>query len=112
MCALPADSLGEEPAGRYPSGLLRFPTESATSTAHGATPSAFERRCIPPGGVAPPSNTPGILGRRALPAGRIVALGATMDLHHGLMNFRIRIRALRDVFAGMKGAASMKGDGG
>jgi hypothetical protein len=27
--------------------------------------------------------TPGILGRRALPAGRIAALGATMELHHG-----------------------------
>ena len=27
-------------------------------------------RGIPAGGVAPPSNTPGILGRRALPAGR------------------------------------------
>src|SRR5712692_1518456 len=53
-------------------------------TSRAATPSAFERRCIPPGGVAPPSNTPGILGRRALPAGRIAALGATMDLHHGL----------------------------
>src|ERR1700675_2452001 len=52
--------------------------------ARGATPSAFERRCIPSGGVAPPSNTPGMLGRRALPAGRIAALGATMDLHHGL----------------------------
>src|SRR5437762_10236775 len=82
--------------------------------ARGATPSAFERRCIPPppqrgcrvgdpgpGGVAPPSNTPGIatpprkpraagapvLGRRALPSGRIAALGATMDLHHELLEF-------------------------
>src|SRR5438874_11683405 len=66
--------------------------------ARGATPSAFERRCVPPppqrgcrvgdpapGGVAPPSNIPDILGRRALPAGRIAALGATMDLHHGLL---------------------------
>src|SRR5712691_11103747 len=66
--------------------------------ARGATPSAFERRCIPPppqrgcrvgdpgpGGVAPPSNTPGIRGRRALPDGRIAALGATMDLPHGLL---------------------------
>ena len=30
----------------------------------------YSGRGIPPGGVAPPSNTPGILGRRALPAGR------------------------------------------
>ena len=45
----------------------------------------FGRRCIPAGCVAPPSNTPGILGRHALPAGRIVALGATPDVHHGLL---------------------------
>src|SRR5271167_1038799 len=38
---------------------------------------AFGRRCIPRGCVAPPSNTPGILGRRALPRGRLVALGAS-----------------------------------
>src|SRR5437867_1218498 len=84
----------------------------ACLAARGATPSAFERRCIPPGGVAPPSNTPGIatpprkpraagapaLGRRALPpgvpsaapalgwsSGRIAALGATMELHRGLL---------------------------
>src|SRR6266851_5669469 len=60
---------------------------AAVLAARCATPSAFERRCIPsppqrgcrvgdpgPGGVAPPSNTPGtpgILGRRALPVGRI-----------------------------------------
>lgn len=63
----------------------------------GATPSAFERRRIPPpprrgcpvedpgpGGVAPPSNAAGILGRRAAPAGRLAALGATMDLPRGL----------------------------
>src|SRR5712692_5232933 len=71
---------------------------AAVLAARSATPSAFERRCIPsrpqrgcrvggpgPGGVAPPSNTPGILGRRALPDGRIAALGATMELHHGLL---------------------------
>src|SRR5713226_2555245 len=69
---------------------------TADIAARGATPSAFERRCIPsppqrgcrvggPGSgcVAPPSNIPDILGRRALPYGRIAALGATMDLHHG-----------------------------
>jgi hypothetical protein len=38
---------------------------------------AFVRRCIPPGCVAPPSHTPGMLGRRALPAGRIDGLGAS-----------------------------------
>src|SRR5688572_21106137 len=53
--------------------------------ARGASPAAFDRRCIPPRCVAPASNTPGILGRRALPAGRIAGLGATRDLHHGLL---------------------------
>src|SRR5437762_12072611 len=71
----------------------------ACLAARGATPSAFERRCIPPGRVAPPSNTPGIatpprkpraagapvLSRRALPAGRLARLGATPDFHHGLL---------------------------
>src|SRR6185436_12057457 len=38
---------------------------------------AFGRRGIPPGGVAPRSNTPGILVRRAWPVGRRDALGAT-----------------------------------
>src|SRR5436309_12998656 len=50
-------------------------------TARGEIPAAFGRRCIPPppqrgcrvggpgaGGVAPPSNTPSIIARRALPA--------------------------------------------
>src|SRR6266705_5602864 len=67
---------------------------------------AFGRRGIPPppqrgcrvgdpgsGGVAPPSNTPGILGRRALPVGHIAALGATMDLHHGLLAAQARTTA-------------------
>src|SRR5215510_6423802 len=53
--------------------------------ARSATPSAFERRCIPAGRVAPPSNTSDILSRRALPSGRLAVLGATMDLHHGLL---------------------------
>ena len=55
--------------------------------ARGATPSAFERRGIPSGCVAPSSNIPDILGRRALPAGRLALLGATMELHHGLLAF-------------------------
>ncbi len=60
---------------------------------------AFDGRCIPAGCVAPRSNTPGIatpprkpraagapvLGRRALPAGRLARLGATPDFHHGLL---------------------------
>jgi hypothetical protein len=53
--------------------------------ARGESPAAFERRCIPPGCVAPPSNIPDILGRRALPAGRLAVLGATPDFHHGLL---------------------------
>src|SRR5262245_36926140 len=69
-------------------------------TTRGATPSAFERRCIPTGCVAPPSNIPDILSRRALPAGRLAVLGATMELRHGLLSAMLRIcqalfRALR-----------------
>jgi hypothetical protein len=30
--------------------------------------------------------TPGILGRRALPAGRLAALGATLAFHHRLLD--------------------------
>jgi hypothetical protein len=41
---------------------------------------AFGRRCIPPGGVAPSSHIADILGRRALPAGRLAALGAAPHL--------------------------------
>jgi hypothetical protein len=44
---------------------------------HLINPAAFGRRCIPPDGVAPPSNTAGILGRRALSGGRLAVLGAT-----------------------------------
>jgi len=50
--------------------------------ARGGSRPAFAGRCIPPDCVAPPSNTPGILGRRALSAGRIAPLGATADFHH------------------------------
>src|SRR6188768_2374290 len=53
--------------------------------ARGGSPAAFDGRCIPPGCVAPHSNTPGILNRRALPAGRLARLGATRDFRHGLL---------------------------
>jgi hypothetical protein len=38
----------------------------------------------------------GILGRRALPAGRVAALGTTMNLHHGLLTYREGFVAVRD----------------
>src|SRR5436309_5118782 len=53
--------------------------------ARGESLAAFDGRCIPAGCVVPRSNTPGILGRRALPAGRLARLGATPDFHHGLL---------------------------
>lgn len=43
-------------------------------------PPAFGRRFIPLGVVAPSSNTLSILGRRALPRGRLAALGAAAGL--------------------------------
>ena len=57
--------------------------------AHGESPTAFDRRCIPGGCVASHSNIPDILTRRAL-LGRTTAsisgpLGATPGLHHGLL---------------------------
>src|ERR1700730_18617476 len=66
----------------HPHGLVAGPA------AHGESPAAFGRRCIPPGCVAPRSNTPGILARRALPKPGALLLpgapGATPDFHHGL----------------------------
>src|SRR6266496_3317565 len=58
---------------------------ASASAARGETPAAFGRRCIPADCVAPPSNIPDILGRRALSSGRLAALGATLDFHHGLL---------------------------
>src|SRR5450759_811319 len=64
--------------------------------ARGESPAAFGRRRIPPGCVAPPSNIPDILGRRALPAGRRAGLGATPDFHHGLLARMRELRRARD----------------
>ncbi len=55
----------------------------------GESPSAFDERCILVACVAPPSNTGGILGRRALPARRLARLGAAPDFHHGLLGPRV-----------------------
>src|SRR5947207_9227059 len=82
---------GTAPERRSPHGLA----------AGGESLAAFDERCIPKppqcgcrvggpgaGGVASPSNTPGILSRRALPAGRLARLGATPDFHHGLLGLK------------------------
>lgn len=53
--------------------------------AHGESPAAIGRRCLPAGDVAPLSNVPDIPGRRALPAGCLAGLGATPDFSHGLL---------------------------
>ena len=89
------------------SGALGLAARGESLAAFGAPSAAaalgtpFDGRCIPsppqrgcrvgdPGAgcVAPPSNTPGILGRRALPAGRLARLGATPDFHHGLLGLK------------------------
>src|ERR1700676_4639208 len=84
-----------------PSCMIHSLTHVGLS-ARGESPAAFGQRCIPPPPqrgcrvgdpgvdcVAPRSNTPGILTRRALPgpdASSITgALGATPDFHHGLL---------------------------
>ncbi len=58
--------------------------------ARGKSPTAFHRRCIPPGCVAHRSHTTGILPLPALPGGRIAGLGATLDFHHGLLGISRR----------------------
>src|SRR5437899_8364106 len=73
---------GAPAAGEDGGGILH------SLTARGESLAAFDGRCIPAGCVAPRSNTPGILGRRALPAGRLARLGATPDFHHGLSSLR------------------------
>src|SRR4029077_15466041 len=49
---------------------------------------AFGRRCIPSRGVAPSSNTPGMLGRRAWPDGRLAALGASPPFMRWVLIYR------------------------
>jgi hypothetical protein len=61
------------------------PETSQGSAARGKSLAAFDGRCILAGCVAPPSNIPDILSRRALPARRLGRLGATPDFHHGLL---------------------------
>jgi ketosteroid isomerase-like protein len=58
---------------------------SVALAARGESPAAFGRRCIPADCVAPPSHIPDMLGRRALSSGRLAALVATPDFHHGLL---------------------------
>jgi hypothetical protein len=60
--------------------------------ARGESPAAFDERCIPAICVAPPSNTGGILSRRALFARRLTRLGATPDFHHGPLGTVGRVR--------------------
>src|SRR5204863_7936848 len=93
-------------------------------TARGESPAAFDGamhpRSTPPrwktrggdpgaGCVAPPSNVPAIatpprkpraagapvLGRRALPVGRLARLGATPDFHDGLLSVACLHRLFR-----------------
>jgi MSHA biogenesis protein MshL len=80
-------------------GLLLLATGSPGLAARGESPSAFDRRCIPPRGVAQRSNIPDILASRSLRSGRIAGLvlrqaqdalslskgGATTHFHHELL---------------------------
>jgi len=91
-------------AGRFGIPVVRVPYErwspngggnarGTLAAARSESLAAFDGRCIPAGGVAPPSNTPGILGRRALPAGRLARLGATPNFHHGLLRLQALLNA-------------------
>ena len=66
--------------------------------ARGGSPAAFDRRCIPAGGVAPRSNTAGIFPRPALrrtdAASITTGLGATLDFHHGLLDVGRKTRTI------------------
>ena len=62
---------------------LTFPAAGGTQQPVAKVPAAFERRCIPPDCVAPRSNMPNILPRRALSGGRLAALGATRGFTTG-----------------------------
>src|SRR5436190_23874035 len=80
--------------------FVTHPAASVESLAAFGAPSAaaalgtpFDGRCIPAGCVAPRSHTPGIFGRRALPAGRLAHLGATPDFHHGLLTAGTKMTA-------------------
>ena len=50
----------------------------------GESPAAFDRRCIPPGGVAPPS-IPRYSRSSRLASRALAGLGATRNFHHGLL---------------------------
>src|SRR5438477_12412651 len=88
------------PASIYRSRQICWPNEPRALAARGESLAAFDGRCIPGGCVAPPSNTAGILGRRALPAGRLARLGATPDFHHGLLARAVTREAGRLAAAG------------
>src|SRR3989454_5385614 len=101
--------------GAFGGGMVDDAARAQESlTARGESLAAFDGRCIPGGCVAPPSNTPGILGRRALPAGRLARLGATPDFHRGLLAQRGQAAAptkpmmVEDVF---KNVQALKGIG-
>src|SRR5207244_1128803 len=70
------------------------PAAFGAPNAAAALGTPFGRRCIPADCVAPPSNIPDILGRHALSAGRLAALGATPDFHHGLLGIGPGVPAL------------------
>src|SRR6266850_4214549 len=93
ICASDSHAIGAGVAALNPSSVAA-PSSAIKAailmrgslTARGESLAAFDGRCIPAGCVAPRSNTPGILGRRALPSARLARLGATPDFHHGLLN--------------------------
>src|SRR5213596_2194466 len=78
---------GETPAAfGAPSAAAALGTPFGRRCIPAPTPTRWETRVGGPGAdcVAPPSHIPDMLGRRALSAGRLAALGATPDFHHGL----------------------------
>ena len=87
FCTLPVTILNRNLAelNHRPSFRLAHPYGQSTLAARGASPPAFDKRCILAVCVALPSNTLSILTRHALSARRLARLGATPGFHHGLL---------------------------
>src|SRR5687768_14189817 len=85
------------------------PSRQRSLAARGGSPAAFGGRCIPAGGVAPPLHIPDMCGRRALPAGRLARLGATLHFHHGLLAAVVSLAVLAGACYGNLSPSELRG---
>ena len=97
MVSLPAQTV-DRAGGGHPSLAARR-----------ETPAASGRRGIPADGVAPSSHTDDMLGRRALSAGRLAALAATLAYHQGLPGDQSPDRIVAERVLRLGGAVVLEG---